>query len=1167
MPWWFALAGLVLLHLTNPLTWGVEGIPLWFPTAGIGLVLIAWFGPRATLLVALDGLLVVGQALLLGKASSDSKFDPTLETGFALLTALELQLAWWIYHHVAQGARNPSDPRSAILFLLLVTGAVPALFAVDRWLLRWLIQQGIPGDLSTLWKELLGSWQSRALGILVLAPPLLTAVTPWLERWGLVPAEPKDEDRAAHPGHVGEDPVSRGGWVEIACVAAAGGLLGALLSVIHGLRHFNSWQLWGVTLLLVVWASLRRGTRGATIVAGTASAAALLAASGYSFEELFKLGLQTNMLSQCGVALLIGASASWIRVSETRYRQVVGHIPVVVYSARFVAPPTGGRPPPAEVILVSAASDVLLGCPPDQLLGDYERWLQRVHPDDREVVLAALSQLARQNQPVTCEYRLTPLPKTGSDPLAPGSSAQIPAPTPPPSRLVPRDGPVRWLRDTLAPNLTPEGDLTGWEGVVTDITEQRTLADDLRRTSSMFHALVANLPAGVFFVQGERGRPLLVNARARQLLGQREDVWAGLEQLSAVYRLFRADGIPYPVEELPVFQALRRGRTTMRNDIVVHRPDGKRLPLVSWAAPVSLGGPGQSDAAVWVLEDLTALHQAEAARRDTEGRLRAIIETMAEGLVVQDRTGAISDCNPAACSLLGHEFARMRGRSPFDLERVYLREDGSPLPPHEYPAEVVLRAGHPVRNVLLGIRPACAGDREPPAFDGDPVVSTGDTIQLTKQPTLHDSPATAQGPRSGILKSVRWVLVNALPLEPGTIPSGVVTTFSDITAYRQAEEGVRVSEEKYRGLVETLPLMLFQADQNLHVTYVNPAVRVITGYELEEIADPEVWKTIIYAEDLPRVLAVCQEALAGVSGRIEIRYRAKDGSEKVAFALVQPLRHEGELVGTTTLMVDITRERHLEEELRRAQRLELIGRLASGIAHDFNNLLSVVMSLTELARANLPDDHLVHTDLRRIYEASQQAANLSSQLLTFSKERRVTAHAVELNAVARRTLELLRATLPASIRLEADLGEPDLYVLADETHLQQVLMNLCINARDAMPNGGRLRVRTEAVTTPPHGSDAHAAGWVRLTVLDSGQGMSEQIRERIFDPYFSTKERGTGLGLAVVQQIVESYGGRIEVTSQPGQGARFDVWWPRTTAAEPAAEDEETIRQAEEVSG
>jgi PAS domain S-box-containing protein len=648
---------------------------------------------------------------------------------------------------------------------------------------------------------------------------------------------------------------------------------------------------------------------------------------------------------------------------------------------------------------------------------------------------------------------------------------------------------------------------------VTDITEQRALADDLRRTTSLFHALVTHLPAGVFFVHGRTGRPILVNARARQLLGQREDASAGLEHLARVYRLHRPDGSPYPAEELPVFQAVRQGGTTMRDDIVVHRPDGRRVPLVTWAAPIQLGRQGGFDAAVWVLEDLTALHQAEAARRDTEGRLRAVVEAMGEALVVQDRRGAVVDLNPAACALFGAPAETLRGHALAELGWSLLREDGTPLPAEEHPAQAVLRTARPVRHLVVGL-------------------------------------ASGDGPGP-----VRWLLANALPLGPAGAPAGVVTTFADVTAYRHAQEVLRQSEEKYRGLVESLPLMLIQSDRDLRLLYANPATKAITGYDLDEIASPQAWAALVHPDDLPAFREQVAQALAGEAGRCEIRYRAKDKSEKVAFVICQPRRQGDEVAGLSALVVDVTRERALEQELQRAQRLELVGRLSSGIAHDFNNLLSVVLSLTELARGSLPADHPVHDDLRRIAEAGEQAATLAGQLLAFSRQRRLPPRPLGLNRVVRRALDLLRPTLPLTVTVEPDLAPGELEVCGDETQVQQVLMNLCLNARDAMPQGGRLRVSTAAVE--PGAASSAPDGrrrWARLSVEDDGHGMSGQVLARIFDPFFSTKERGTGLGLAVVQQIVESNGGRVEAVSQPGRGACFHVWLPLARAAVGAPE-------------
>ena len=1122
--WIVLLAFLPLLHLTNPLAWGVSGPEFWFPPAGLGLVLIAWFGPRAAWWLALDGLLVVVQASLwrlLGQPPHGGG-ELILAGLDAVLGAAVLWASWWLFHEEGRGVGDWNDPRTAKRFLFLVPGLCVGLWAVLHVSLAVLLGEG-----GSSWRmELAGFWLSRALGVMVLTPLLLVLVTPWLSRRGLVDPEAAGAATIRSLDVVGHaEQLKWGDVLELVGLAAGAGAM-TWLAVQSARTQVVSWQLWGTPLLLILWAGLRQGLRGSTLVAGVSAALPLILLERSSLSADALQLVQSNLLGQCAVALLVTSATSWVRGSEERYRQVMGHLPVVIYSARFRRPERPPRPVgdlAADVTLVSAASERILGCPPRQLLGDFEHWLACVHPDDRVVLRAAVAQIGRKAQPVTCEYRLADDARSqesgvrsqesgdrrqgtgvGSCPLSPVS--------------------CRWVRDSLAPRLDAGGQLIGWEGVLTDITEQRALADDLRRTTSMLHALVNNLPTGVFFVQGPSGQPILVNARARQLLGQREDMAAGLEHVAEVYRLHRPDGTVYPIEELPVYLALRKGLTCMRDDIVVHRPDGRRTPLVVWAAPIALaragsspangGTAGQPDAAVWVLEDLTALHQAEAARRDSEGRLRALLETMAEGLVVEDHAGCIIECNATAGVIFGHPPERLRGMTLAQRDWALLREDGRPLPSEERPATLVLHLGRPVRNFVVGIVPGSA-----------------------KTPGHVPKP-----------EEIRWVLVNAMPLAAGSLgerrgAAGVVATYVDITASLRAQRMIRESEAKYRDLVESLPLMVIQADESMRVTYANAATRTITGYELAEIAEPQAWGSLVHGDDRPALLSLARAALDGQGGRAEFRYRAKDGSEKVGLAFTEPRRRsDGVIVGTTTLVVDVTRERQLEQELLRAQRLELVGRLASGIAHDFNNLLSVVLSLTELVDSNLPRDNAAHADLARIKEATEQAANLANQLLAFSKQRHVTPRRIDLNRALERTLELLRASLPSRIELHANLTEGELLIQADETQVQQVLMNLCLNSRDAMPEGGSLYVQTAQVATDRE--------WVRLTVRDEGTGMTEQVRAHLFDPFFTTKERGTGLGLAVVQQIVEGHGGRVEVSSEPGRGACFEVWWPACVSDE-----------------
>jgi PAS domain S-box-containing protein len=1127
--------GLILLHVSHPQAWDGARTELWIPSTGLALALVAWLGPRALALLVTASLTAWAQAWLLGlPLPGGSGWSALLNVCVnAAVDGLAPFSAWWLYRRGAGGSPSLNNYSSAGLFLLVI-GAICGCAAVLRATCTVLAASA-----SEFLLLALNSWLADALGALALTPPLLVLTSHWwlpkarrLKSLDEIGGSSLTTDQSVGPHWTRRD------WMEWGAISGVGAILGL---VGFGLLKIEdkalTWQWLQLPWLVVGWAGLCHGAqKGFLVAAATVILPAIVFSTGHASSEA-PLELQGRLLTPWGVVLLAGIVASRIPRLETPYRDVVSRLPVVLYNARVTKDAEAGRPPGAEIFFVSPASRELLGLPSDDLVGEYDHWLSHIHPDDREVLLAALAQLGRQDQPVVCEYRLDPNIPVRDRPASLLLSAWARATGLHGSRIisVPQPQPSgRWLRDTLVPQFSSEGRLVGWQGVVSDITEQRRLADDLRQTTGMFHALVANLPAGVFFMQAPSGRPILVNARARQLLGQREDPASGLQHLVETYRLHRPDGTLFPEDELPVTTALRRGTTTMRDDIVIHRPDGRRVPLITWAAPIDLSGRGEPDAAVWVFEDLTALQQAENARRESEAYLRTVIGTMAEGLVVQDSAGKVVECNPSAGVLFGVQADKLRGRSLLGPEWSYQREDGTPLSAEQHPTRVVLVTGQPVRNVILGVRLPLPDEKfttaESPAREGD----------------------------------TRWFLANALPLpmsEDGSA-SGVVTTFTDITAYRRAQDVLRVSEEKYRGLVDTLPIMLCQLDREARFTYVNPAVKAVTGYDLDDLREPERWLNAIHPEDRPRAMAVHAETMNGTSMRLEFRYRAKDGTERIAYSMSQPRWQDGRIVGNTSLIVDMTRERRLEQELQRAQRLELIGRLSSGIAHDFNNLLTVILTLTELAKSSLPADHATQDDLQRIGAAGQQAANLANQLLSFSRQKPMTPRPVDLNRVARRTLDLLRATWPSNLVIETALGVNLPMLEGDEWQLQQVLMNLCLNARDAMPKGGRLVVRTLPAAEPMTAKDSSpepirtAAGnglslitagdssWLLLSVQDGGSGMTDEVKARIFDPFFTTKEFGSGLGLAVVQQIVTNHGGKIDVCSKLGEGTRFDVWLP-----------------------
>ncbi len=209
--------------------------------------------------------------------------------------------------------------------------------------------------------------------------------------------------------------------------------------------------------------------------------------------------------------------------------------------------------------------------------------------------------------------------------------------------------------------------------------------------------------------------------------------------------------------------------------------------------------------------------------------------------------------------------------------------------------------------------------------------------------------------------------------------------------------------------------------------------------------------------------------------------------------------------------------------------------------HDFNNLLAVIIGMAGLVKMNLPENTANREYLTRIEEVGEQASHLAGQLLTFSKQTPREAHPVDLNAVILQTMKLAKSICSASIRLTQKLTDSLPAIHGEEGKLKQVILNLCLNARDAMKQvGGTLTIRTDL--TPPSIVIGETTRWVHFAIEDTGHGMDETVRRRIFEPFFSTKEHGTGLGLAVVQRIIHDFGGRIDVQSQIGVGTRFDIW-------------------------
>jgi PAS domain S-box-containing protein len=512
-------------------------------------------------------------------------------------------------------------------------------------------------------------------------------------------------------------------------------------------------------------------------------------------------------------------------------------------------------------------------------------------------------------------------------------------------------------------------------------TQVEATDSELRHERALLDGLLDALPLGVFAVERSTGTVLFVNRRHQELVGVTTTVGQRLDHVDG--RRVRADGSPYPAEDLPVERALRDGRPAEADDIVFARPDGSRVPVYVMARPVNLLGGPEFDTVIAVVQD----------RRDLEGA-----------------------------------FARLKASE----ERF--------------------------RNAAI---------------------ATGQAVYETDLVT----------------------------------------------------DGCTFSES------------LFE----------------VFGWRAAEIVTGAQWNAITHRDDLERVnqeYRQCQRDRRVFESTYRVRHRAGHWVWVRDRSIFQ-YDERGTTVRAVGAVADITAQRELEARYQQAQKMETVGTLAGGVAHDFNNQLTGVLGHLDLLGDDLGPDDPRQQHVRVARRAAERCAELTRGLLAFSRMQRSEVRRVDVNELVGETEALLRRILPATITLELRTDALELFALADTTQIQQLLLNLCVNARDAMPNGGTLTLSTRPVRLPGGGGAGKGApgDYVCIGVRDTGTGMAPEVRERIFEPFFTTKPvgAGTGLGLSMVYGIVTQHRGWVEVESEPGRGTEFRVYLPVAPADSTAA--------------
>ncbi|HTT67536.1 MAG TPA: PAS domain-containing protein [Gemmatimonadales bacterium] len=543
--------------------------------------------------------------------------------------------------------------------------------------------------------------------------------------------------------------------------------------------------------------------------------------------------------------------------------------------------------------------------------------------------------------------------------------------------------------------------------------------------------------------------------------------------------------------------------------------DGRTIERYS--APMFDAGGGYHGR-VWYFRDVTERRQAEATLRWERFLMRTLMENLPDPIYFKDADSRFLTANQAWARRVGlADPGQAVGKTDFEF---FASDHAEAARRTE---QEILRTGLPV-------------------------------VDLEELETWPDRPSA-------------WVSTTKMPLrdEDGRI-IGTFGISRDITERRRAEDLLRRSEAEFRSLVEHAPVGIYRSTRSGRFLTVNPALVRMLGYRwAEELLRLDMARDV-YAEPAERA-----RLLAERSERAEVTWKRRDGSpitvELTFHGIPSPEGEEEQFEG---VVVDVTGQRSLENQFRQAQRLEAVGRLAGGVAHDFNNVLTAITGYSDLVLEDLAPDDPKRADLEEIRTAAQRAAALTRQLLAFSRKQVLQSRVLDLNTVVQSLEKMLRRLIGEDVQLAFSPGAELWRVRADPGQIEQVILNLAVNSRDAMPSGGRLTIETANVELDAAYTREHAGAtpgrYVLLAVSDTGTGMDAETRSHIFEPFFTTKEqgKGTGLGLATVYGIVKQSGGYVWVYSEPGRGATFKMYLPRVDAP---VEEQEPSGEGADVPG
>jgi two-component system CheB/CheR fusion protein len=656
------------------------------------------------------------------------------------------------------------------------------------------------------------------------------------------------------------------------------------------------------------------------------------------------------------------------------------------------------------------------------------------------------------------------------------------------------------------------GEIIGSVAVVRDITDRKLAEEAVRESRAKLEAALSSMTDAVF-ISDTSGRFIEIND-AFAAFHRFENKAACLQRLAdypEILEVFTPDGELTPLDMWAVPRALR-GETVANAEYSLRRKDTGETWVGSYSFSPIRDKQGMIVGSVVVGRDVTELKRKEEALRQSEVQYHTLFDTLIEGF----------------CTI---EMIFDADGKPVDYRFLEVN-----------PAFEQLTGLHDVQGRTM---------RELVPENEDYWYAMYGKVVLTGEPVRFESETKALG---------SYFDVCAYRIG-GPESRKVAILFNNITERKRAEEALVLSEQRRSLALEAAQAGTWEWDLESNENVWSNEVWLLYGLEPYScIPSYAAWLQTVHPDDRAKVESAIHEAVAhGLAFTAEWRVIFRDGSERWLMARGRPLNNScDQIVRYLGTVMDVTERKHAEEEkkalqaqLIHAQKMEAIGTLAGGIAHDFNNILGAVIGYAEMAREDSPADSRIAHDLDRVLEASGRATNLVKQILAFSRDASAERIPLEPVHLVKEAIKLLRPALPSTITIKQHLGGATSPILADPTQIHQIVMNLCTNAFHAMEqNGGILDISLKDCTLSPvdlpFQANAHAGKYVVLSISDTGPGILPEIKGKIFEPYFTTKEigKGTGMGLSIIHGIVTSMDGWIRCESEPGQGATFHVYFP-----------------------